>query len=335
MRAECVVLLTLVWGAASSCPASECGGVLCFNDVTQVDCDALTGGSTDFYYRLQPNGSVCGCCPGCVKFMRNGIACDDINKCGPGLVCKANKCELDKTSCLYYEHDNTTNTMWIPSCDKDGYFSAKQCKGEKLTGSRHISELQALGRKNVTLHCDSEGNYESLQCDSSLCWCANSQTGEPYTRLVPEKLIKILPCYNQTSVGTQYLRQCESSSIAVATIREEMTAHGTTIDSMSTYLCDSDGSYASRQVSGSQVYCRDRDNSTLSGYSNLEDYKTMNCFCNRDQVFFTESNMGSMAVKCSSNGNYDTLQYDSESNAFCVDTEGFIYKYTTANDGCS
>lgn len=49
---------------------------------------------------------------------------------------------------------------------------------------------------DVTLHCQSNGNYEKLQCQSGICWCAVPETGDIIlgTRAVPETMWTFLPC---------------------------------------------------------------------------------------------------------------------------------------------
>lgn len=65
-----------------------------------------------------------------------------------------------------------------------------------LACSRHRAKLEADGRLDVTLHCARNGNYEQLQCDSGVCWCADPKTGVtlPGTRVVQKGLWKLLPC---------------------------------------------------------------------------------------------------------------------------------------------
>lgn len=65
-----------------------------------------------------------------------------------------------------------------------------------LACSRHRAKLESDGRLDVTLHCARNGNYEQLQCDSGVCWCADPKTGVtlPGTRVVQEGLWKLLPC---------------------------------------------------------------------------------------------------------------------------------------------
>lgn len=63
-----------------------------------------------------------------------------------------------------------------------------------LACSRRRAEIEASGRKFVTLHCTGNGDYEPLQCDDGLCWCANVKTGQPTVTPVPQEDMKRLPC---------------------------------------------------------------------------------------------------------------------------------------------
>lgn len=55
-------------------------------------------------------------------------------------------------------------------------------------------DLQEQGQKDVTLHCNEQGNYEELQCDNGMCWCAEERTGTPISRILPENMMTMLPC---------------------------------------------------------------------------------------------------------------------------------------------
>lgn len=59
---------------------------------------------------------------------------------------------------------------------------------------RHKAEL--AGRLDVTLHCLPNGDYEELQCDMGICWCAEEKDGhiQKGTVAVPESLWTYLPC---------------------------------------------------------------------------------------------------------------------------------------------
>lgn len=59
--------------------------------------------------------------------------------------------------------------------------------------SRRRAELEAEGRV-VTLHCTANGDYEPLQCDDGMCWCAQPKTGQPTVSPIPEEDMTRLPC---------------------------------------------------------------------------------------------------------------------------------------------
>lgn len=54
--------------------------------------------------------------------------------------------------------------------------------------------MEAAGNTLVTLHCATNGNYEPLQCDNGMCWCAQPRTGQPTVSPVPEEDMNLLPC---------------------------------------------------------------------------------------------------------------------------------------------
>ena len=56
--------------------------------------------------------------------------------------------------------------------------------------------MEKSGRLDVTLHCLANGNFEDLQCDMGICWCAEQETGNLLhgTFAVPQSLWTYLPC---------------------------------------------------------------------------------------------------------------------------------------------
>lgn len=83
------------------------------------------------------------------------------------------------------------------TCGKFVFFIVEAYKTSLYSAcSRHRARLEAEGRLDVTLHCARNGNYEKLQCDSGVCWCADPKTGVtlPGTRVVPHGLWNLLPC---------------------------------------------------------------------------------------------------------------------------------------------
>lgn len=94
-------------------------------------------------------------------------------------------------------------------------FSAFRCfcfaaTGERLFGwdwwrnademtcacSRQRHKAEVAGRLDVTLHCLPNGNFEALQCDMGICWCADEYDGHiaKDTFAVPEALWTYLAC---------------------------------------------------------------------------------------------------------------------------------------------
>lgn len=213
----CILLIVSVTIQAQ-CPTS-CENILCFSDITQENCPP-----GEF---LSPTGGVCGCCPACRGGVGLGGMCSPVVAslmCAPGLECQrtSGTCTLDKSQCTYTYHLDKS-IEFVPECDRHGNFKAVQCEGEgetercycfdedgqrifgaqfrshaanmTCTCSRLIDRFEKEGISH-TVHCSDDGNFERLQCDSGICWCANAKTGhiELNTIAVPEFLWDLLPC---------------------------------------------------------------------------------------------------------------------------------------------
>lgn len=50
----------------------------------------------------------------------------------------------------------------------------------------------------MSLHCTTTGDYEPLQCDEDMCWCAEPKTGQPTVSPVPQDDMERLPCCMST-----------------------------------------------------------------------------------------------------------------------------------------
>merc|ERR1719187_344308 len=101
----------------------------------------------------------------------------------------------------------------------------------------------------------------------------------------------LLPCYNHTFVGDQYLRRCESHFHAYAEIYEEMRLKG--VDGPWTLLrCDPDGSYGPVQCTASnECGCRTKYNTyTSANPVSLTDGYTEDDACQgaRDKWLYNE-----------------------------------------------
>ncbi|XP_049293905.1 uncharacterized protein LOC125769285 isoform X2 [Anopheles funestus] len=247
-----------------------------------------------------PTAVLGGCCPGCVRGLSLGAPCGDgtttegptnpATPCAPGLVCGVgNVCRLN-TAC-----------------------------------SRRRAELEAEGRFDVTLHCTQNGNYEELQCDQDVCWCADAMTGiqKPGTRAVPTDLWTLLPCYNGTLHGVQYLRRCESIAFSQILQRKQFIMRGHTGVTFTDTLCEYDGSHGRYIIEGQEASCTWLDGTKIDPYkTSLQTLAAMNCNCARDWKLFTLAGR-KMELVCEGNGNYAPLQ--SRNGAlFCVDPHGFV-----------
>ncbi|KAI5645499.1 thyroglobulin type-1 repeat domain-containing protein [Phthorimaea operculella] len=172
-------IFILVFGVSY---ANECElAQMCVTDLT---CPA---GQT-----LVPNTAVNGCCPSCQTPSTGGVViqqdgCQAPSNCLPNGKYAPVQCKGD---------------MFIGRCfctDEDGnriFGQMWRSEASQMTCacSRRRYELEKAGRNDVTLHCTANGDYEVLQCDDGLCWCAEPKTGQPTVIPLPEEDMKHLPC---------------------------------------------------------------------------------------------------------------------------------------------
>ena len=106
-------------------------------------------------------------------------------------------------------------------------------------------------RKDVSLHCDEKGNFETVQCDNGLCWCmegGSSSKGrlKATSKVLHENLMEQLPCYLKNHKGKAYLRRCESRTVSKARVKAKMARHNLDWRERKDeqVFCDYDGSFA-------------------------------------------------------------------------------------------
>lgn len=130
--------------------------------------------------------------------------------------------------------------------------------------SRQRHKAETSGRLDVTLHCLQNGNFEELQCDMGICWCADEKNGHilKETVAVPETLWTYLPCCklhllrsinnflesnllldNSSYHGDQYLRKCESAAIAQKIMQKKLVNRGAISAFPNQIHCSYDGTY--------------------------------------------------------------------------------------------
>ncbi|XP_055538018.1 uncharacterized protein LOC129725806 [Wyeomyia smithii] len=344
-----IVFFRLVSGDSIISPPSCDGFYGCISSIRQSDC---TNGEI-----LISGGSLNGCCPGCRGGQRHNKVCN-VNvasrRCAPGLKCDK-KCLYDRTTCLHTIHMQLEEELagWYPRCNTDGTYASKQCRGDRLSGrcfcysedgrrlfgwdwykyaakmtcacSRRRAKLESEGRTGVTLHCTQNGNYEELQCDSGVCWCADQHSGDPLvgTTVVHASLWQLLPCYNSTLHGDSYLRQCESAAFAQQTIQKKFALRGTIGVTFNAVQCDYDGSFGRFKIENGIVYCTWRDGKKIGSFQVRSSLlSSVNCNCARDSLIYQEAGIP-FTLSCGGNGNYEYSQ-DQNGELFCVDDDGFV-----------
>ena len=63
--------------------------------------------------------------------------------------------------------------------------------------SRLVDDLKKNpDNMDMTYHCSPNGNFEPLQCNRGLCYCANVYSGQPISYSVAEQWWTTLPCCN-------------------------------------------------------------------------------------------------------------------------------------------
>ena len=53
----------------------------------------------------------------------------------------------------------------------------------ELEQKKVLDGEETEGRNDVSLHCQEDGSYETLQCDNGMCWCVEQRRGN-YTLLI-------------------------------------------------------------------------------------------------------------------------------------------------------
>nr|XP_022905851.1 uncharacterized protein LOC111417721 isoform X1 [Onthophagus taurus] len=321
----------------------DCTKYQVHTDFGPEDCD----NEADFYYNPTMYSD---CIPGCEKVLINvGLPHDcSLMPCPPAYDCKEKQCVLDEDSCFKYVYKtgDYENARFQPKCLVDGTWAPKQCKGDRcfcygpkgnrIFGDAFLNQASnmtcACSRKRaemeeakqyffVSLHCDSMGNYEPLQCQDGNCWCVEPKTGELTAPVVPELMMSQLPCYDSESVGSQYFRQCESQIYAQAKIKDEYNAHGTIKINFGNLKCLYDGNFGPYKTEEGQTMCVWKDNSKIGSYAVAGENPTLTCNCARDVKIFELLGKQLMQA-CSPDGSYSPVQKDGD-EYYCVDTDGY------------
>ncbi|XP_064649366.1 equistatin-like isoform X1 [Lineus longissimus] len=203
--ALCLLLAVATARAAIWCPPNACENLECENALLQArDCGAD---------RFEQNGGVCGCCPTCISQLKVDEDCSALMLLGgvPKSECEGNlQCDWNTKKCAYRckeEHASSQAALsgprpmlgtFVPRCEADGSYSAYQCQGSQcycvskdgatISGysvnrwevdgmncncARDAAEYKKLGIVGQMFNCASNGNYEKVQCQGSVCFCTD------------------------------------------------------------------------------------------------------------------------------------------------------------------
>ncbi|KAL0872083.1 hypothetical protein ABMA27_004506 [Loxostege sticticalis] len=316
MKKYCVVfthLLLVCSSMANQCQIAQ----KCVTDYSEANCDANQV--------LLQNEVVFNCCPICR--LRDisplppppgqpGSACAPPANCLPNGLFAPVQCKGDMFTGRCFCSDENGNRIFGQMWRTDAREMTCAC-------SRRRAELEATQKRGVTLHCTANGDYEPLQCDDGMCWCAQPKTGQPTVGPVPEVDMRRLPCYRTAVIGEQYLRRCESITHSLATVHREQRDHGTSFLGNPETFCDYDGSYGPYGIRNGIAYCVGRNGEILGSWQIMaSEMGNMNCNCARDtMIHFPERGMA-VTETCQANGNYRPNQ--NVGNVFyCVDRDGY------------
>ena len=173
----------------------------------------------------------------------------------------------------------------------------------------------------MSLHCQINGNFEELQCDSGLCWCMDLGTGVPATTTIHENLFQLLDCFDESLHSDQYLRRCESRKQGKAQSRKKLLLHGCDWLPDHDHDCDGDGSFGVISCNHDDRICQcvDKYGQRISNFymSGITQHNDMDCQCARDE------HEGLTQLFCTLGfGAYDELQ-TFQTVEYCVDEYGF------------
>ena len=145
-------LVSINLAQAIVCPENFC---------TSVDCSANQAEIESCEGRVQAGGSVCGCCPACIKQLNEGDNCFfnfgfgmPVNaECGQGLMCHPTKKVCQKVS-----GESTTQAPKFKGPCHEEYFKK--------------SQVEVIGQHLP--QCLEDGSYAPVQCQESVCMCVDT-----------------------------------------------------------------------------------------------------------------------------------------------------------------
>ncbi|CAN7938469.1 unnamed protein product [Ixodes hexagonus] len=247
---------------------------------------------------------------------------------------------------------------WVPTCDARGGYEAKQCKSNKCVcvdekGSTIFGQAELSQSENMTcacsremtarmrerrsdwmagpqIHCDPRGDYEKLQCEGKLCYCADQITGKPTGHLVLIQQIALLPCYDAKRYGEGYLTTCEREMTRVRSLVHHFSQKGQTLVGLEAAICDIDGGFARVQCGRpDSCVCSDRKGASLKSYAyeqtDSDAFKKMDCNCAIDEDHRLRRYGRLPSWRCDQYGNFLPVQWLLGSDSFyCLEEDGSV-----------
>ncbi|XP_071053909.1 uncharacterized protein [Onthophagus taurus] len=303
---------------------------------------------------LSPSGSVCG----------NALTCEELVEKEPEGTCQLiSNTECTKAQFAFDEkvNNDTIGHMELREiCDRRGLYGHYKCipgencycrsnENKRIFGdipyssiANHVlncacsatyEEVSTFLGRNLKigefLRCQSNGDYDTVQCIDDECFCVDAVDGAltyPSQDTVNITMIsnETLPCFDYEIHKENYYNPCEKEyldTLEAASIFEEEVDY--VVFGISLPTCQLDGYYAPVQKTKDSYYCSDPEGNQLEGFKvslNENDYtdmvKIMNCACARARSITTEQK-----PECLKNGNYCPMQCR-RGFCRCVDENG-------------
>ncbi|XP_076324549.1 uncharacterized protein LOC143232696 isoform X2 [Tachypleus tridentatus] len=230
-----------------------------------------------------PTAAASLCKPG-LSCNINTKRCDEQTEGGP---CDAE--EKHRQGLLEDKELKFADSLWLPKCDNKGNFKKKQCKGSKCLCFNEIGdrifgvEEEALA-ENMTCecsremwkkkeneglewmtypheHCDSMGNYDELQCNDEICYCADPITGDPVGEATHIAGFHLLSCCSE-----ERLQEHEISN-EVQQLDQLRGQHGQDVAFLETE------SIQSENINGNQQASKTKENTIIADNQVLANWK--------------------------------------------------------------
>jgi len=312
--------LSLAAASAMVCTDNTCATVRC----AFVTAESCLGGT---YVK---NGGFCGCCDACIRSLNKGEHClatllmgvPSTARCGKGLYCdpRTSHCESlpDLTTLGKRETQTCAESKltaqngphllgaFVPECQTDGSYSAKQCRGSQCYCADPATGLPIL---NYMVN-----RWEATHMD---CQCARDQAAYMKTGLIG----KLFFCTDSGSYKTHQNNRAAAVSCA-ARVEQINAANTNGMPLLGQFIpqCEQDGTYSPRQCHGSVCYCTDSLGAKLGSYSGSIG-SNMDCKCARDEAEYASSGLLGKSFRCDEAGSYQRYACTG-SVCYCADSTG-------------